>query len=126
MAGKFKRYTVNAPHVLAEIIDARIPEIPYSSESSYFLGLAIFDCWSRRPHRYTAKLMAQPPKIRDAAFAKLAEKYKEGIGAEQPGWFDRFVEEVVRTELNKAKTSASEKPKSKAPKAKPRKKPSAT
>ncbi len=102
MAGSYKRYTVNVPEVFAPVIEARIPEIPYDSASAYFLGLAIFDCWSRREHRYTAKLMAQPPKVRDAAFAKLAAKFKEGKGAEKPGWFDHFVEEIVRVELQKA------------------------
>lgn len=104
MATKYKRYTVNAPHVLAEIIDERIPECPYDSDSAYFLGLAIFDCWSRREHRYTAKLMAQPPRIRDAAFAKLAAEFKEHKGASTPGWFDHFVQRVVEAELEKVQT----------------------
>jgi hypothetical protein len=104
MASKYKRYTVNAPPILAEIIDERIPECPYDSASSYFLGLAIFDCWSRREHRYTAKLMAQPPKIRDAAFAKLAAEFKEHKGAATPSWFDHFVQRVVEAELEKVQT----------------------
>ena len=104
MTSKYKRYTVNAPPTLAEIIDERIPECPYDSASSYFLGLAIFDCWSRREHRYTAKLMAQPPRIRDAAFAKLAEEFKRHKGATTPGWFDHFVQRIVEAELEKVQT----------------------
>ncbi|MEA3212248.1 MAG: hypothetical protein QOE70_5305 [Chthoniobacter sp.] len=102
MATKYKRYTVNTPPMLAEIIDKRVPECPYSSASAYFLGLAIFDCWSRREHRYTAKLMAQPPPIRDAAFERLATEFKQRKGATTPGWFDHFVQEVVESELSKA------------------------
>lgn len=99
---KYKRYTVNAPLAIAEMIDERIPECPYKSDSDYFLGLAIFDCWSRRPHRYTALLLAQPAVVRDAAFLELAQQFKKGeTKSSDPGWFDRFVERIISEELRK-------------------------
>lgn len=100
---KYKRYTVNVPEVLVDMIETRIPECPYASASSYFLGLAIFDCWSRREHRYTAMLMNNPGGIRDATFKRLAVEFKaRTVKSESPGWFDHFVERIVKQELAKA------------------------
>lgn len=104
---KFVRMTVNVPPDLAEAIRQRIPECPYASDSAYFLGLAIFDLWSRREHRYTARLMAQPPTVRDAAIAELVAQFKTGKPAKSdPGWFDHFVQRVIEAEREKAKPSA--------------------
>lgn len=112
---KFVRMTVNVPPDLAEAIRQRIPECPYASDSAYFLGLAIFDLWSRREHRYTARLMAQPPTVRDAAIAELVAQFKTGKPAKSdPGWFDHFVQRVIEAEREKATQAAKPQAKRKA------------
>jgi len=47
--------------------------------------------------------MAQPLRIRDAAFQKLAAEFKERKGATTTGWFDHFVRDIVEAELKKTK-----------------------
>lgn len=137
---KFLRITVNVPLTLAPMIMARIPECPYSGASAYFLALAIFDCWSRREHKLTTKLMALPGPAKDEAFVKIAEEYarqteaiKAGTGKPEEqklGWFDHFIKRIVEEEIRRA-SAAIPKPepkkkagpaKSQAPKKKPKKK----
>jgi hypothetical protein len=44
-----------------------------------------------------------PPKVRDAAFAQLAEQFQKGQQkSTDPGWFDNFVKRVVDEEIRKA------------------------
>jgi hypothetical protein len=113
----YKRYNVNAPLDLAAMIDARILECPYDSPSNYFLALAIFDCWSRREHKLTVKLMSFPPRARDEAFTKVAEEYRRQsealkAGTAKPeeqklGWFDHFIKKIVQEEIRKASAEAA-------------------
>ena len=92
---------MHVPLIFVEIIEKRISECPYSSASKYFLGLMIYDCWSRRPHR--AQHMAQPGKERDAALEKIAEMFdKQEQRSSDPGRFDHFVGRIVREEMAKA------------------------
>ena len=99
---KYKRMTVNVPLDLAEAILARIKECPYGSESAYLLGLAIFDLWSRREHKLTVPLMAQMPAVRDAAIARIGADYLAGKrGRQEPGWFEKYIKEIVDEELVK-------------------------
>lgn len=116
---KFLRLTVNVPLSLAPMIMARIPECPYSGASAYFLALAIFDCWSRREHKLTTKLMALPGKAKDEAFVKIAEEFARQTEAraagkttpeeQKLGWFDHFIKRIVEEEIHKA-TSGLPKP----------------
>jgi hypothetical protein len=100
---KGKRASVNIPWIMVEMIEQRYAECPYKSVSDYFLALALFDCWCRRHHRYTVTMMAQPPKVRDAAIAQIVEQFKNGeTKTGDPGWFDRFIERIVREEILKA------------------------
>jgi hypothetical protein len=100
---KYKRMTVNVPLDLATAIQNRIKECPYSSESAYFLGLAIFDLWSYRQHKLTVPLMAQPPAVRDGAIARIGADYLAGKrGRNEPGWFEKYIKEIVDEELVKA------------------------
>lgn len=124
---KFLRLTVNVPLSLAPMIMARIPECPYSGASAYFLALAIFDCWSRREHKLTTKLMVLPGKAKDEAFVKIAEEYarqtearaagKETPEVEKLGWFDHFIKRIVEEEIRKGSASIL-KPDTKTPKKK--------
>lgn len=109
---KFLRLTVNVPLSLAPMIMARIPECPYGGASAYFLALAIFDCWSRREHKLTTKLMALPGKAKDEAFVKIAEEFARQTEAraagkttqeeQKLGWFDHFIKRIVEEEIQKA------------------------
>jgi hypothetical protein len=99
---KYKRYTVNAPLNLAEIIDQRIVEIPYASESAYFIALAIYDCWSRREHKLTATLMALPPSVRDSVIDELCETFKNGGSQKTASWFDNRITNLVQAKILEA------------------------
>ena len=102
-AVKIKRYTMNCPLYLVPMFEKRVVECPYRSDSDYLFALFIYDCWSRRPHRYTAQLMAQPSKIRDAAIAQIAEQFGKGeCRSNDPSWWDHFVERIVREKLREA------------------------
>lgn len=96
----YKRVTVNVPEELVEIFDKRLGEAGYTSGSAYFLGLLVYDLWARREHVWTSKLMAQLPADRDASFKGLAAKFREGKKACKPGFFDHFMEGIVRDRQN--------------------------
>ena len=98
---RYLRSTVNVPAEFEECLQKRIAEAGYDSVSSYFLGLFLFDIKSRREHSWTAKLLSQPPKVRDDAFRQLAAEFAKGAAAEKPGWFEKFVRELVEAELRK-------------------------
>jgi hypothetical protein len=99
---RYIRSTVNIPAEFEECLQKRIAEAGYDSISSYFLGLFLFDIKSRREHSWTAKLLSQPPKVRDDAFRQLAAEFAKGTASEKPGWFDKFVRELVEAELKKS------------------------
>ena len=114
---KYIRITVNVPLALAAMIKARIPECPYNGASAYFLALAIFDCWSRREHKLTTKLMALPGSAKDEAFARIADEYARQTEARKAGtakpeeqklgWFDHFIQRIVEEEIRRASTITS-------------------
>jgi hypothetical protein len=94
MALKSVRITVNVPGEIADLIKLRVREEKYPSDSAYFVGLALFDLYARRPHLLTGTLMREPQWLRDQVIAELVRDFDKD-GKRPGGWFENRIEELI-------------------------------
>lgn len=91
---KSVRITVNVPGEISELIERRMKEEKYPSISAFFVGLALYDLYARKPHLLTGSLMREPQYIRDAVIAELVRDFDNA--EKKPGsWFEHRIEELI-------------------------------
>lgn len=98
---QYRRITVNLPDVLAAAFEKRLGEVPYSSESNYFVSLFLFDIGANRKHLTTPDTINKPGKLRDKLFATAARDYMSGKGKDGKTWLDHEIDRRVQEELDK-------------------------
>jgi Arc/MetJ-type ribon-helix-helix transcriptional regulator len=91
---KSVRITVNVPGEISELIERRMKEEKYPSISAFFVGLALYDLYARKPHLLTGALMREPQYIRDEVIAELVRDFDNA--EKKPGsWFEHRIEELI-------------------------------
>ena len=88
------RITVNLPAEIADLVKRRVREEKYPSDSAYFVGLALFDLYARRPHLLTGELMREPQWLRDQIIAELVRDFDKPE-KQTGGWFERMIEKLI-------------------------------
>lgn len=102
------RITVNLPAEIADLVKRRVREEKYPSDSAYFVGLALFDLYARRPHLLTGELMREPQWLRDQVIAELVRDFD--AEAKRPGgWFEKMIDRLI-AERRDALQPASQSP----------------
>lgn len=81
MSHPLKRFTVNAANGVFRMIRQRIAQLPFSSDSDYFLALALHDCRFRRPqpNAFGERVLNQPPHKRDEALQQIVADYSADV-----------------------------------------------
>src|SRR4051812_23033827 len=96
-----QRTTINLPHEIADALQEHIALSGYHSDSSYYLGLALYDLWNGRSHDTMAKLMRQQAPVRDAICARIFRAFSLGAKATKAGWLDELIETSLKDTLRK-------------------------
>ena len=107
------RITVNLPAEIADLVKRRVREEKYPSDSAYFVGLALFDLYARRPHLLTGELMREPQWLRDQIIAELVRDFDKPE-KQTGGWFERMIEKLIaerRAQASSQTDSQSQEPK---------------
>lgn len=94
MLKKPDRTTVSWPSELTPLIQERMKEEHYGTIAKYFLGLLLFDLFSRCKHWLTSQVVNEPAAILEKVVLEIVRDfYKKD--RRDGGWFRARVQEII-------------------------------
>jgi hypothetical protein len=93
------KVSIKVPPLLFDAIQLRWPRLKYQSLSSYFIGLARYDCMVQGTHATTLPIAQSRPEERDRVDAELLELSKTGVGV-RGEFLVRLLERMASGELD--------------------------